>query len=476
MVAVPPETRIALRAPIIVLILAATAVPIEWRPPTQARFDFGIDLSPHFWVNVIGYLPLGFVLADIGLLRAIAVGATMSVFIETGQLAMLYRDPSLSDILANTLGAVLGAVLANRCRIHTVEFPIKRYMGLAAAAFACGIVFWIWAKSGGPVNPRGWVSPGIIEAHWGFDNDQGTLVRDSSGGNLDARFSPAPAHAQGVIDSAGVFDGRRYVEVGPATALRLAGSMTITAWINSAAFPGDDAAIVSQLSHHLGYQLDTTVDLGPRTIGFKLTNARGQPMIRYGRTPLVLNKWYHIAGVFNAQAKTLDVYLNGRQDDGPLAGLVTGIQHPSRAAVFIGRRADANGYEFTGLIDDVRIYSLALTQNEIGAIMGGAVVERARGTSIRGSLRTPRPADFAESCDIEIPLAAAAAGMLAAVACIGIWPATSSLVTGGVSALAGLLFLAGAGFDLPLLDWISIPLTSMIGGASVILSRRSERA
>ena len=35
--------------------------------------------------------------------------------------------------------------------------------------------------------------------------------------------------------------------------------MTISAWINSTAFPRDDAAIVS--SHDpLGYQLDTTVD------------------------------------------------------------------------------------------------------------------------------------------------------------------------------------------------------------------------
>jgi VanZ family protein len=475
-VPVPQETRIALRAPIIVLILAATAVPIEWRPPGQTSFDFGIDLSAHFWVNVIGYLPLGFVLADIGILRALAVGAAMSVFIEIGQMAMLYRDPSLSDIVANTLGALFGVALAHRCRIRTVELPVERYIGFAAAAFACGIMLWKWADSGGPVNPRGWTSPGILEARWAFDNDQGALVRDSSGGNLDARFSSAPAHTQGVIARAAVFDGSRYVEVGSATALRLAGSMTITAMINSAAFPGDDAAIVSQLSHGLGYQLDTTVDKGPRTIGFKLTNTRGQLMIRYGRTPLVLNTWYHIAGVYDAQAKTLDVYLNGRQDDGPLAGVVTGMQHPSRAAVFVGRRADAKGFEFTGFIDDVRIYSLALTQNEIEAVMRGAVVERARATSNRRSLLAAEPAPFAESYDIEIPVAAAAVGMLAALACIGIWPATSSLAAGGVSALAGLLLLAAAGSDLPLLDWISLPLTSITGGASVILSRRLERA
>ena len=36
------------------------------------------------------------------------------------------------------------------------------------------------------------------------------------------------------------------VELGNPAALQLTGSMTVSAWINSAAFPGDDAAIVSK--------------------------------------------------------------------------------------------------------------------------------------------------------------------------------------------------------------------------------------
>jgi hypothetical protein len=98
--------------------------------------------------------------------------------------------------------------------------------------------------------------------------------------------------------------------------------MTIAAWINSHAFPRDDAAIVS--AHDgLGFQLDTTIDQGPRTIGFKLANDRGQLMMRYGRTSLVKDRWYHVAGVFDAANRTLDVYLNGRLDDGCLVGEVT---------------------------------------------------------------------------------------------------------------------------------------------------------
>lgn len=75
------------------------------------------------------------------------------------------------------------------------------------------------------------------------------------------------------------------------------GSMTISAWINSSSFPADDAAIVSN-HNGLGYQLDTTVDKGPRTIGFKLANACKNLMARYGATPLVVDTWYHVAGVY----------------------------------------------------------------------------------------------------------------------------------------------------------------------------------
>ena len=59
----------------------------------------------------------------------------------------------------------------------------------------------------------------------------------------------------------------------------VAGSLTISAWINASFFPVDDASIVSTYNG-LGYQLDTTVDEGPRTIGFKLTDWTGRHMAR----------------------------------------------------------------------------------------------------------------------------------------------------------------------------------------------------
>ena len=118
--------------------------------------------------------------------------------------------------------------------------------------------------------------------------------------------------------------------------------------------------MVSQFSGNAGYQLDTTVDSGPRTIGFKLTDADGKLMLGTGATPLPLNTWRHIAGVYNAPARTLDVYLDGELDNGYLLGPVTSQQRSSREGVSVGRRRDLREFEFAGSIDDVRDYSLAL--------------------------------------------------------------------------------------------------------------------
>ena len=165
----------------------------------------------------------------------------------------------------------------------------------------------------------------------------------------------------------------------------------MSAWVNSAAFPVDDAAIVSKRAGgEVGYQLDTTVDRGPRTIGFKLTNSSGGNMFRYGATALQANTWYHVTGVYNAATSELHVYLNGQLDDGTLLGTVSSTQQNSSANVNIGRRPGFSNFNLNGRIDDARIYNRALTPTEIQADMNTPVAG-GTGDRHRRRLRSPRP-------------------------------------------------------------------------------------
>ena len=129
-----------------------------------------------------------------------------------------------------------------------------------------------------------------------LDEQTGRVAADASGHGLDGRFSHEPKRVPGAAQKAVELDGRTdFVNVGHPSAFRVVGSMTVSAWIKSSRYPVDDAAIVSTHEVHddaAGYQLDTTIDRGPRTVGFKLANECGELMARYGSTPLALDEWY----------------------------------------------------------------------------------------------------------------------------------------------------------------------------------------
>ena len=465
-----PAPRIMLTMPVLFLVLAATALPIEFRPLSEAQMGFEVDDVLDIVANIIGYLPVGLVLGAWGWLRAVIIAGVLSTVAETGQLVMMHRDPSWTDIMANLAGAALGALACTRWRLRAPALQLHRGIAILAALLACALVLYAWSMAGVPVNTRGATSSGTLEASWQLDAKSGRVVLDTSGHGLVGTFRAAPQQEAGVRGPAAVFDGANYVDFGRSTALRLAGSMTITAWISSSAYPGDDAVIVSQLGTQRGYQLDTTIDQGPRTIGFKLSDACGHLMARYGATPLALHTWYHVAGVYDAAAQTLDVYLNGALDDGVLRGSVSPAQRSARGAVYVGRRGNFTRYNFSGLMERVRIYSFALTPAQIVAEMRGDAMQ-APATS--GAVSGPPCPPLSDRNDQDLPFAAAVLGTLVAVAGLGAWPSAARLLVLSSSGAAGALLVATAA-DLPAFAAWMLPLVALAGGASIVVSVRHQ--
>jgi len=351
---------------------------------------------------------------------------------------------------------------------------------------AVALALDVWAESGDAPSTRGSTSPGAVEAYWKLDETTGGVALDSSGHGLNGSFRNQPKRVAGVRGGAVQLDGKAaYIDFGHATAFRLKGSMTLSAWIHPSSFPVDDAAIVSTLiGGELGYQLDTTVDRGPRTIGFKLADACGNLMARYGKTVLAAGSWYHVAGVYDAEARTLDVYLNGRRDDGFLAGSVASSQRSARGHLYVGRRSGIDGNEFAGSIDDVHIYSFAMTQEEIVMDMHGtaptAFEERgfhrasAAGNSVaRAGGRSGVCAASSEPEDARIAGAAAAFGVLVAVASVGLWPSAGPFLWAFIAFATGMvLFPAVVSFTMPAVSRWMLPFLSLAGGLSVAASVR----
>jgi Concanavalin A-like lectin/glucanases superfamily/VanZ like family len=445
----PLAESVALKYPVLFLVLAFTMIPVELKPDIDFIISFETGNVSDIIANILGYVPIGFLLGDKGLLKASITGALISIFAELCQLVMLHRDASIADVITNLTGTFLGVLLYAHWSTHKVEIRINHWLAILSSILLVLLGFYVHSLSGDPINQRGLSLPGFLEAQW-----------KPTDNNVKTPF----------------FDGKTSVYLKHSSAYRLAGSMTMTAWINSGSYPEDDASIISQLGkNERGYQLDTTLDTGQRAIGFKLTDACGKPMARYGMTKLMPETWYHVTGVYNAPAQTLDVYLNGKLDNGFLLGSVTTMQRSSRSGILIGSRENfSNKFNFIGSINDVRIYSLPLNKSQIASVMNGHNIDTSETTQNLTSVYQCGP--LTDNEDKMLPGIAALIGVLIAFAVLCAWPAAQNIHLVGMSFCAGILLLTLNLSTLPPFNFWLLPLVSMLGGLSIAISIQSKPA
>jgi glucose/arabinose dehydrogenase/chitodextrinase len=242
--------------------------------------------------------------------------------------------------------------------------------------------------------------PAGLLAGYAFDEGAGGTAADASGHGLTANLANGAGWLDGKTGKAlSLAGGDDVASLGNPAALHLTGSMTLSAWIYSSTFPGDDAAIISKRGS-AGFQLDTTIDTGPRVIGFKLNAGNGANMFRYGATPMQPNIWYHVTGVYDAAAQTMHVYLNGQLDDGQLQGTVAANQQDSPQDVQIGQRPGWGGFGFMGRIDDVRIYGRALSASEVATDMNTPLAGSAPSDPVPPLVTLTAPANNSQVSDI----------------------------------------------------------------------------
>jgi hypothetical protein len=210
-------------------------------------------------------------------------------------------------------------------------------------------------------------TPNPTLAAYAFNEGAGATTADASGKGHTGALSGATWTTAGKYGKALSFNGSTsYVDLGNAADLQISGSMTWSAWIFATANPVDDGDIVSK-----GWQFKTSPDTGPHTFAIAITDPGGAYVGRYSTTVRALNTWYHVAGVYDAAARTLNIYVNGVPDNGVLIGTVPASQLNAPDNVTIGRRS--GGYYFQGTIDELRLYNRALSQTEIQSDMNTAI-------------------------------------------------------------------------------------------------------
>ncbi len=220
-----------------------------------------------------------------------------------------------------------------------------------------------------------------LVAWWRLDEGSGATASDSSGNGNDASFEGSPTWVQaGKLGSALKFNGSSdYLAAPDSESLDInSDQLSIAAWVNGEDWPAANHVLRKVADTGTGAIYMLRVQ--PDTVRVYLNTPAGDTIVD-GTTVLVPNEWAHIALVYDgAQAR---VYVNGLLDGSmDVSGEITQSDNELR----IGRGEPA-GY-FMGMIDDVRLYNHALTEDELLSAMEG-------GGAAYPSARNPDPADGA---------------------------------------------------------------------------------
>ncbi|WP_442510845.1 Ig-like domain-containing protein [Novipirellula sp. SH528] len=204
-------------------------------------------------------------------------------------------------------------------------------------------------------------SGSTLVGHWTLDDSAGTTAADISGNQHSGTLVGSPTWTTGVLAGGLEFDGvDDYVDLGTSPAIIGTGGFTVAAWVRTTA--SKDQVIVQQRGRDYNGQYV-----------FRLTESGNVRFWTFGGSlygPVVQTtekvndgQWHHVVGV-RADDGTTSIYI-----DGVLATSRTGAPRPLASInVYMGADRRGSARYLAGTLDDVRIYSRGLDDQEVAAL------------------------------------------------------------------------------------------------------------
>jgi len=215
-----------------------------------------------------------------------------------------------------------------------------------------------------------------LRGYWALDGD----ALDSSGygnnGSINGSVAPTAdrfGNPSGAMSFAG--GGGDNIDVGDPAALHLTGAMTITAWLYLDSSSGVHGARSSRILAKMGGSRawSTGIEKNPQAgvlypATIQISSNGGDIIGLHDDNQLPLDQWVHFAGVYTP-GTSLEVYLNGDLSAIRTDGIPASQFSNNGRDVLIGNRPDAGDTGWYGALDEVRIYSDALTETQIEEVM-----------------------------------------------------------------------------------------------------------
>ena len=214
---------------------------------------------------------------------------------------------------------------------------------------------------------------GVCVGQWSFSEGGGTAASDGSGLGHHGALKGEPAWVDGKIGSAIDFDGKAgHIGVSDADALRVGrGDYTICAWVYPRAVSGC-RGIVTKVRDSVNKEYALSLEDGALTLEVETSGNNG----RAATAPVIATEqWQHVAVVFDSSTLTPAFYVNGQLQE-TVSDTITELPVFLSSNLSIGRwGGNYDSRYFDGMIDEVYLYSCALSGQQITALAEGQQVE-----------------------------------------------------------------------------------------------------
>lgn len=233
-----------------------------------------------------------------------------------------------------------------------------------------------------------------LALHLSFDEGSGFVAEDSSGNSNNGAISGA-TYAEGKSGKAINFDGiDDFISVPSSESLKPSSQITLSCWVKLNSYI--QAANVWPFSSCI-YKTSGPTARYVVGYGLLISNSSGIPAFVmddndvtnyavWGSAALPLNEWHHVAGTYDGSAMAL--YVDGvLKGTAARTGPIDNSDYPLNIGNTPNEYAQPEWYSyFNGAIDDVRIYSRALSANEVYSLYEVAA------TAFKGD-------EFGDACD-----------------------------------------------------------------------------